>query len=477
MITALCVGLVLPGCGDDDPEPAAPAPDTSAIADLLTPDPGPSVDDPGPTPEDSTALDVATDADATDADPGPDTEVADAAPPPADGQDGDAADVIVDDTPDVPEVEEDTGPPPPPFWEDLPEGYEQAHFEDLEVDLDGKTGDIDLIVPEGTLSLTVMLTGAPKDVWMRITKLVVPPGFPIVKSQGTVFCVTCENRVQAAQIVSTALAPNSPSVKFKTQGGKYKLGMWQFTVTPLGGSILVTEWSGTTMNARVLFKMYDGLPTAGTIDLNLFFTGSGEVTAEAAPENPRIVEMLTDLQAVYDQVGLTIGEVRYFDAPEGAPQTIETTIEVDSDLGQLFQTSLDAPPGINVYFVDEILKTEIEDQTTGIVLGIAGGIPGPPWLHNGSPHSGVALSWFDTAGENDKLGEVLAHEIGHYLGLYHTTEKDGMSFDPIEDTESDVADNLMFWAFGGGFGLTPGQRFVMLRHPSVWLAPPTETDP
>ena len=64
------------------------------------------------------------------------------------------------------------------------------------------------------------------------------------------------------------------------------------------------------------------------------------------------------------------------------------------------------------------------------------------------------------------LGETAAHQIGLYLGLFHTTERNGTSFDILSDTpecnastqdndssgtvtaeecESYGADNLMFW--------------------------------
>ena len=97
---------------------------------------------------------------------------------------------------------------------------------------------------------------------------------------------------------------------------------------------------------------------------------------------------------------------------------------------------------------------------------------------HGSPHSGVALSWDDTGGgESDELlGLTLAHELGHYLGLYHTVEQDGTTFDPIEDTSEDGSGNFMYWAYTGESAISVGQKFVMLRHPSVWLQTPTAPD-
>ena len=35
---------------------------------------------------------------------------------------------------------------------------------------------------------------------------------------------------------------------------------------------------------------------------------------------------------------------------------------------------------------------------------------------------------------DEYTGIVFAHEVGHYLGLYHTSEQNGFSFDPLQDT-------------------------------------------
>jgi hypothetical protein len=117
--------------------------------------------------------------------------------------------------------------------------------------------------------------------------------------------------------------------------------------------------------------------------------------------------------------------------------------------------------------------------------GVAGGIPGTI-VPSGSTY--VVLSWLAHAGRNATfdadetrlMGETMAHEVGHYTGLFHPVESNYDAWDALADTpecgnwrtcESELGTNVMFpySICGGGSCLatdqiTPDQEGVMQRY-------------
>jgi hypothetical protein len=99
---------------------------------------------------------------------------------------------------------------------------------------------------------------------------------------------------------------------------------------------------------------------------------------------------------------------------------------------------------MNLFLVPTMLISE-GDGTPGSVVGIDGTIPGPSGF-SGTVQSGAAVSAeglrdndqctnaISLACGSDLTAYIAAHEAGHFLGLYHTTESDGGSFDSVRDT-------------------------------------------
>ncbi len=142
------------------------------------------------------------------------------------------------------------------------------------------------------------------------------------------------------------------------------------------------------------------------------------------------------------------------------------------------------------------LNFAIVDRLAGggddaIIEGSASGLPGTVLLADSGLSCVAGMASPDPDDPGRDLFEraiVVWHEAGHHLGLYHTTEEDGLFFDLISDTpecpadqfdengdgfidlfECDGygADNFIFYD-GDGTTMTPGQAWSIRRHPLLY---------
>ena len=154
----------------------------------------------------------------------------------------------------------------------------------------------------------------------------------------------------------------------------------------------------------------------------------------------------------------------------------------EEDAGAL-ASSTDSGQALTFFLVDEIVGGEAGYT----ILGIAGGIPGPPNVA-GTPQSGVAVTMLDYRNRAVQLGQTMAHEGAHFLGLFHTSEANGNSHDPLPDTaecsasndsnfdgrisntecSGKGADNFMFWlANESARSVSEEQGRVLRRNPGT----------
>ena len=232
-------------------------------------------------------------------------------------------------------------------------------------------------------------------------------------------------------------------------------GTWSFTVNDYALECLSDSKCGGgsstgVYDISVLVKPAPP-PASATIDVAFYLVGAANLTSATAVNDASVKRMVSTLSAFYAPAGICLGSVTFYDVPAWAKARYATGINADDDspcsnLSQMF-TLARAGNTLNFFLVGAITAS---NSNGGQVVGIDGSIPGPSTL-GGTIHSGAAVNGSDlktvrasgactsssiqlgTCGA-DQVAYIAAHEGGHWLGLYHTTEAGGDTHDPIADT-------------------------------------------
>ncbi|MEL6741773.1 MAG: M12 family metallo-peptidase [Planctomycetota bacterium] len=211
---------------------------------------------------------------------------------------------------------------------------------------------------------------------------------------------------------------------------------------------------GSEGEIRIASRRGDALlDPAGRLTVNAIRVGNVGVSLED------IEAALGVADALYVDNGAgTLADIEFFDVATDAGAFVPSN---GAALNDLRSTPIEGSSrAMNIYFIEDFT------DAPG-VLGVAAGIPGPNGIPQ-TPGSGVVVALtshrtVDGVVNTTLMGETIAHELGHQLGLFHTSESDGSGHDVVDDTaECTLADdangdgqlaaeecpdgaNVMFW--------------------------------
>ncbi len=323
-------------------------------------------------------------------------------------------------------------------------------------------------VPDNAVSFSIVTTTSSAANMPVVTSLTDPSGNQEASIGLDPWDPRVHVRLDPQNAINTMMVPMTNKYPL-IHGGAYTFGTGIFS-SSTGAAIPGIP------GIQLVYKLAPGARvSSGTLNLNIHILpmrghACSSGTTMSANTAPSILSRdIATMRRIYAKAGITLGTINYFDLNRTDLQSIDGT--QPGALDPLFSASA----GHNEHAVNVFLVRSLSGGSTSFaLLGVSGGIPGS--LTPGTVHSGVVVTFEAycafTMDGSSIIGNVMSHESGHYLGLWHNVEQNGQGGndpthqDLLDDTTTSSS-NLMYWNEQGGEDLSQGQGFVMRNNTLV----------
>lgn len=335
-----------------------------------------------------------------------------------------------------------------------------------EIDLGSVTSDVPMTfsVPENTIGLHIVVEvdGSNGTEQIGIADVIAPSGEAVVDEfypVGALLPAASEKGIAVVSIPFTSLTASKP----------VEPGIW---------TIEVNNPSGKPAHAKAFIRTTaDGAFHGGKVDMRVYIpdglmisdpTPAHAISADTAATDPAVAARIDSFFSTLHQLfELDRGTIEFV----SLPTAFREIKDVDARDQALMMTSTPGTdPVVHVVWVNELL---LFNQPA---WGVSSGIPGTA-ATAGHAMSGILVDvslGFPAAAD----GMTMVHELGHFMGLFHTTEQDRSYHDPIDDTPACMAgvspcpdsNNIMYNVFYGatrGIGLVTSEQ----QRRVVWGSP------